>query len=71
MLIFINLIEFLLLFGVILITFFAEAINPVRVTRVISNLSLLIIIYALNQCDLTYISPLSFLFIALTCFFII
>jgi len=68
MLVFINLIEFVLLFGVILITFFAEAINPVRVIRVISNLSLLIIIYALNQCDLTNINPLSFLFIALTCF---
>jgi len=68
MLVYINLIEFLLLLGVILITFFAEAINPIKVTRVISNLSLFFIIYSLNYCDLTYISPLSFLFIALTCF---
>jgi NADH-quinone oxidoreductase subunit M len=68
MLVYINLIEFLLLLGVIFITFFSELVNPVKVTRIISNLSLFFIIYALNYCDLTYISPLSFLFIALTCF---
>jgi len=68
MLVYINLIEFLLLLGVIFITFFSESINPVKVTRIISNLSLLFIIYALNYCNFTHISPLSFLFIALTCF---
>lgn len=68
MLAFIYLIEFTLLFGIILIIFFTESINPIRITRVVSNLSLLFIIYALNYCDLTYINPLSFLFIALTCF---
>jgi hypothetical protein len=40
MLVYINLIEFLLLLGVIFITFFSELVNPVKVTRIISNLSL-------------------------------
>jgi len=64
----INIIEISLLFGIVLIIFLADNINPVQLTRILSNFSLLLTIYAITQLDINLVSPLSFLFIALTCF---
>lgn len=65
---FINFIELNFLIGIIFICFFSEKFNVVKVTRVICNLNLLLIIYSLNQIESIYFNSLSFLFIALTCF---